>query len=189
MGIYAAQVQDVDDPLQKGRIKVLVLALSNASAATADSQFVGWAEPRQNLQLTTPTVGDWVDIYFPDRSPHRMAYLGMAENLDVQRPASRTSPTVQTLFESRDEQTDAITFSAGVLKLLGSTEPFVKGSTFKTQLDLIIALLGQVKTSLTAWTPTSPPDLASWTAIVKTPLLPLQNGDSSAILSQKIKGV
>lgn len=188
--IYTAKVLDVQDPENLGRIKVKVFDLTWGREGDADAEFIGWASNRTMNGLLTPKQDDLVDIYFVGGRKESMAILGMVNDVEAVRPMAH-SDGVQVLFQDRENNEAVILYDEeeDVFKISDANEKYVKGDTFKTQLDLIIALLGQVKTSLTSFLPTaSPVDAAAWTLLITTPLTLLQNGSSANILSQKIKG-
>jgi len=190
--IYSAKVVDIDDPQSRGRIQVRVLDLTWGQEGDNNAEFIDWAVPRNVNGLLTPKVGDSVDVYFVGGRKENLAYLGTNHEVESNRPTSYEENTDQVIFESRAVEGKSIVYDEAeeILKLIGDAESYVKGDTFKTELDKIIALLGQVKTSLTSFVPTgTPADAATWASVVTTPLTPLQNGSSSDILSEEIKGV
>lgn len=93
---YLAKIIDVDDPLERGRVKCYIMDLY-----WIDGESAIWVEPafiRQSLKLK---VDDFVIIGFKTGDPRRPYYFGMSQELKEMYPSGYDG-TKQVLFESNE---------------------------------------------------------------------------------------
>ena len=97
---YSAQVVDVNDPVKKGRVKATVPWIGWDTDEKAP-----WFYPRQKEGLTTPKVGQWIEVYFMNGNKNEGRYLGLALEMEDTRPSLYDGlPTTHVPFEDPDSK-------------------------------------------------------------------------------------
>jgi hypothetical protein len=107
---YICEIFSVTDPLQKGRIQVL---LRDIGFETGD---VGiWAWPRQGNAMSLPSVGDWAEVYFINGDSGRPVYLFPASEIGGNTPGKFDGlPSTHVLFQDPVDTVNYITFKSGL---------------------------------------------------------------------------
>lgn len=114
---YIGEVHDNVDPMQKGRISVLIYELG-----WDDPEIAIWCFPRFNNSCIIPEVGDWVEVYFIAGNRQRPVYLPFASEVAGMESKTHSGvPSQKVLFEGRqtgsnivyDESTDILTIFKG----------------------------------------------------------------------------
>ena len=95
---YIGQIADLNDPLQQGRINVVLFDLGCDSAKNGF-----WCYPRDKESLITPKLNDWVEVYFMQGDRNRPVYIGKANEIQQMLPKNYDGkPTTHILFEAPD---------------------------------------------------------------------------------------
>lgn len=154
---YNAEIADNNDPLMKGRVKVLVYELGFTDPGSAI-----WANPRQNNSMIIPRIGQWVEVYFINGDPGNPVYLPLASEVAEGLPQSYDGQIGNNLiFESPISATNNIKFdnNAQLLTLLSGTQSFVLGENLMTWINNLINTTFNTHTHLSSapGNPSSPP--------------------------------
>lgn len=148
---YIGEVKNNIDPLAMGRILVTIDELGWSTPDIG-----AWCYPRDKNSLTTPAIGDWVEVYFIDGDVDRPVYLGVANEIAEMTPKTFDGmPTTHVLFEDPVADANNIKFDGvtGELSFLSGTESMVLGDTLKTELQKNVDALIQLQTDFNGWTP------------------------------------
>lgn len=123
---YPAQVVDIDDELEKGRVKVTIPELG---FDTADQGL--WCNPRQGNSLSVPLVDEWVEIYFMAGNPERPVYLHYPTEVEGMVLKNYTgNPVLRIIFESPeteenikyDDESKTLTITVEALEIVTQAE-------------------------------------------------------------------
>lgn len=168
---YVGKVSNNVDPDKKHKVQVTVPELG------WDSQSVGaWCFPRVfNRGLSTPKVGEYVEIYFLNGDKNRPVYLAGMGEMSGMLPTKKNNERDHVLFELNgkgiihDDTKNELTVSLGntikigqnavSLELNGSSEKAVLGNKLITWLGNFITLTfnAHTHTSAAPGAPTSTP--------------------------------
>ena len=81
-GFYRARVEDNNDKLKLGRIKIRIYPHFEDIAVDD----LPWAEPCWWMPMQIPPVGSWVWVFFENGDPLKPVYMGQAIPLGVDKP-------------------------------------------------------------------------------------------------------
>lgn len=97
---YIGKVVDINDPLKKARIKVIIYDLG------FDTASIGfWCYPRNLNSITTPKINDWVEVYFLNGDRDRPVYMGKANEIKDMLPKNYDNkPKSNVIFEDVDNK-------------------------------------------------------------------------------------
>ena len=156
---YNGKVVSVTDPLNKGRVKVIIYELGYSVESNGF-----WCSPRFLNSLYIPKVNDWIDVGFINADKDKPVYYGKANEMDNQLPKNFDKDTkTQIIFESpNDVQNIRYNEDSDELLIGAGDESFVLG-------DKLVA------------------DIASWAPVPNDGGASLKAVITSAILSSKVK--
>ena len=188
---YIAKVENNNDPDMKGKVFVTVPALGWDTPDKGQ-----WAIPRHMHGLSVPAIGEYVEVYFINGSVHSMAYIGMPMEVLNMIPKNYTSNFDHVLFEAPgdpnttvkyNENTKQFDIKATKIVFNDGTEPFVKGTTAQTQLNVDMQAMQTLQAGINAWAPVAMDGGAALKVALAT-FLALSMADYSNILSTEIMG-
>jgi hypothetical protein len=136
---YIAQIVDVNDIMNRGRVKVVIpeLGFDTPDKGT-------WCFPRQGRSLIVPSVGEWVEVYFLSGNNSRPVYLFPISEIPDMIPPKYTGETTKSvLFQDKQNNTDNILYDQlqKILTIFEGTEPFVLGNQIQTFLTSLVNAL------------------------------------------------
>lgn len=132
---YIGEVMDNQDELNVGRVLV---AVPDLAWTTQDK--AAWAYPRQLNALKIPKIGQWVEIYFLNGDKTKPVYLGNTPEIKKQIPAAYIGDTKEQVLYQNPETEQKIIYNEtdDELKIGEASESFVKGDTFKADLNTFL---------------------------------------------------
>lgn len=191
---YIGEISNIDDPLKKGRVKVMII-----ERGWDTDDLAIWCYPRFTNSMTVPAKGDWVEVYFIAGDPNRPVYLGIASEVSEMIPKNYDGKTTNHIlfedpnddgnyikYDAKEKQLDLLTDGNKIIMAQGD-ESFVLGDTAKTELDKDKDAMTELQSAITGWTPVPNDGGAALKAALATFLAkPMAN--YSSILSEDIKG-
>lgn len=179
---YVGQVINIDDKFNKGRIQVSIPILGLIDQTNAP-----WCNPRYINGQVTPRIDDWVEVYFVNGDQNYPVYLGIAAEMKDMILDSY-SKDIQIIHEDMESKNSIIYDKLNkVYKFGDGTESYLKGDTFKAELDKIIDMLTTLKTVFSSWVVVPGDGGAALKALI-TSFTSKPDASSSNILSEFIKG-
>lgn len=148
---YIGQVVNNIDPLRKGRLFVTIPDLGLILPSTAI-----WCFPRQGSGMSIPAIGSYIEIYFINGDRTKPVYLypasEIADNIPVKYDGN---PTTNVIWEDANIPANNIKFDGITQQLtfLDGVESYVKGDTFKIELQKLVNAVSQLQIDFTNWTP------------------------------------
>ncbi len=142
---YLGKVVEIVDPLQKGRILVIVpfLGLNTPDAGL-------WCSPRMEHGISTPNVADWVEVYFINWNRNLPVYLTIASEMAEMLPKNYDGvPTTHILWESidgsaylkYDSLTKILNFISTEIDINGNGHNLIMGDLLQTLMNTLLSNL------------------------------------------------
>lgn len=137
---YIGEVVRIEDPLQKGRVKVTIKDLGFDSDSNAL-----WCYPRQGNGMSVPKLNTYVEVYFLNGKPDNAVYLFPAVEMRNMVPSKFDGQQkTHLLFQDPDSESNYMKFdgntntldvklkTGGKINLLSATSKFVLGDELDT---------------------------------------------------------